>query len=87
MEEREEGDHNEGMRVCRAVKRCLLDSQRHARWARWVNGRRGTEMDTQPEGGCSYVCTCDGTAPDCVYTVYMSINGGKNKQRAGEGGE
>lgn len=40
---REEEDHNEGMRVCRAVKRCLLDSQRHARW---VNGRRGTEMDS-----------------------------------------
>lgn len=70
VDEKEEGDHDEGMRVCRAVKRCLLDSQKHARW---VNGRRGTEMDAQPEGGCSYVCTCEvlrNCARLCVHCVH-----------------
>lgn len=83
VEEREEGDHNEGMRVCRAVKRCLLDSQRHARW---VNGRRGTEMDAQPEGGCSYVCMYLRGAMELrqtVYTVYMGWALTKGKTNSG----
>lgn len=75
VKRREGGDHNEGMRVCRAVRRCLLDSQRHARW---VNRRMGTEMDVQPEGGPMYVpARCYGTAPDCVHCVHGALTEGK----------
>lgn len=100
MQERREGetgkrrkkrDHNEGMRVCRAVRRCLLDRWRHARCgARCVNGKRGTEMDGQPEGEYSYVCTCEvlwscaRLCVHCVHGVSMEVLA-ENKQRVGEG--
>lgn len=47
----------------------------------------GGEQRCQKADAAMYVpARCYGTAPDCVYTVYMSVDGGKNKQRAGEGG-
>lgn len=45
----------------------------------WEEGNRDARRRMQ-------LCMCYGTAQDCVYTVYMSVDGGKNKQRAGEGG-